>query len=906
MPFNVTGGSVDVKAGALSLLGGGTDSGGSITVETGAELDLGGALSMDATSSIAGPGIVKFIGSSNPSTIGGTYDVTGKTETQSAGTINFTGTVQSFGDSLLLDGGTLNFNSPFSGTTGTIPNVSIVFGTANFGANALNVTTLDLNGGTLQSTALINVSGMTTLSSGTISGSGNVNANGGTLINPMNNVVRIDGRTFNNPVSQTVTWTGTNSNIQEYDGAVFNNQGTFLAENDGQFSLGTGAQSSFVNSGSFTKETDAANLVFANVPFNVTGGSVDVKAGDLALDSGSTFTGNAVANAEAGATLEFGGLLNVDSTSQIAGAGTVHFVSSASLSTIAGGYDVTGTTSTQSAGTVIFTGTVTSVGTTFLLQGGTLNFNSPFSGSAGTIGDASIQFGTVNFGSNAVGFTTLTVSGGTLQSSADISVGGLTTLSGGTIAGSGHVYCQGGMTIDPIQNELTFDGRDVENSVGQTATWSGANSNIQLSDGEIFDNLGTFIAENQGTINAGTGAIPTFDNQGQFIRSTDSSELDLNGVSFDSSGGTVDIQTGKLGLLNGGTETSSAFTIEANTTLFLGGSSPFTLDSSTSFAGAGTLITESTVNITYPGNSPSFTGPTLVKAAGLTVDGSLPASPITVSSGCELGGSGTIDSVSITAGTLSPGDGSGNLTANGDVTLNSQSAYVMYIDGPNPGNGFNQLNVTGSVNLGGSQFMPHLGFTPTIGESFPIIESSAPITGTFNGLPEGASLTIGGVPFTISYAGNGGKEVLLTQAGTLTATNTTLTSSLNPSVAGQQVTFTAVVTPTSGTNTPTGTVTFSIDGTTQSPVQLQVVGGKDEATIAISTLSVGSHNITSSYSGDSTFASTRSRHHLLKLSTRSRRPPRSPPRSIHRRSGNRLHSPRSLRRPQARWLRLGR
>ena len=87
-------------------------------------------------------------------------------------------------------------------------------------------------------------------------------------------------------------------------------------------------------------------------------------------------------------------------------------------------------------------------------------------------------------------------------------------------------------------------------------------------------------------------------------------------------------------------------------------------------------------------------------------------------------------------------------------------------------------------------------------------------------------------------------------------TTTTTVSSLNPSNVGQQVTFTATVAPTSGTGTPTGTVTFDIDGTAQTPVPLQVVGGKDEAEFPISSLTAGSHTVAATYNGDSTFGSS--------------------------------------------------
>jgi hypothetical protein len=80
-----------------------------------------------------------------------------------------------------------------------------------------------------------------------------------------------------------------------------------------------------------------------------------------------------------------------------------------------------------------------------------------------------------------------------------------------------------------------------------------------------------------------------------------------------------------------------------------------------------------------------------------------------------------------------------------------------------------------------------------------------------------------------------------------TSTKTALTSNLNPSTYGQVVTFTANVTPTSGTGTPTGTVQF-FDGTTLlGQVALDPTG---TGTFTISSLKVGSHAITAKYLGD--------------------------------------------------------
>ncbi len=109
------------------------------------------------------------------------------------------------------------------------------------------------------------------------------------------------------------------------------------------------------------------------------------------------------------------------------------------------------------------------------------------------------------------------------------------------------------------------------------------------------------------------------------------------------------------------------------------------------------------------------------------------------------------------------------------------------MNGAAPGaTGYGQLNVTGAVDLGGSTLSPSLGFTPATGEMFTIIQSTAPIVGTFNGLPEGAPLTIGGVSFHISYAGD---NVVLTAAA-VAPTVTGISPTSGPASGGSLVTIT--------------------------------------------------------------------------------------------------------------------
>lgn len=81
-------------------------------------------------------------------------------------------------------------------------------------------------------------------------------------------------------------------------------------------------------------------------------------------------------------------------------------------------------------------------------------------------------------------------------------------------------------------------------------------------------------------------------------------------------------------------------------------------------------------------------------------------------------------------------------------------------------------------------------------------------------------------------------------------TETTLSSSVNPSVYGQSTTFTATV-GASGTSTaPTGSVTF-FDGTTKlGTANLSTSNGVTTATLPDSTLPLGDRTISADYSGD--------------------------------------------------------
>jgi uncharacterized repeat protein (TIGR01451 family) len=113
-------------------------------------------------------------------------------------------------------------------------------------------------------------------------------------------------------------------------------------------------------------------------------------------------------------------------------------------------------------------------------------------------------------------------------------------------------------------------------------------------------------------------------------------------------------------------------------------------------------------------------------------------------------------------------------------------------------------------------------------------------------------LTLGTHTITAVYGGDtngnlGSTSPPLTQVVSQAPTTTVVTSSLNPSTAGQTVTFTATVTNSGlGTPAPTGTVQFK-DGATNLGV-VTLVGGS--ASFTTSALTQGPHTISAVYGGD--------------------------------------------------------
>jgi|GEM_PF-2466068 len=120
-----------------------------------------------------------------------------------------------------------------------------------------------------------------------------------------------------------------------------------------------------------------------------------------------------------------------------------------------------------------------------------------------------------------------------------------------------------------------------------------------------------------------------------------------------------------------------------------------------------------------------------------------------------------------------------------------------------------------------------------------------------------STLTGGAHSITAAYGGSANFAAstsgAITQTVHAAASATTLSSSKNPSVFNQSVTFTAKVTSTGGT--PAGTVTFKNGGAT---LGTGALNGSGIATFTTTTLAVGAHSITAAYAGNGDFLASTS------------------------------------------------
>jgi predicted secreted protein len=278
-------------------------------------------------------------------------------------------------------------------------------------------------------------------------------------------------------------------------------------------------------------------------------------------------------------------------------------------------------------------------------------------------------------------------------------------------------------------------------------------------------------------------------------------------------------------------------------------------------------IEDSTTTLLMSSQNPSVTGSTVEFTA--TVKSSIGAATgtVTFKNGTTTLGTGTLSSGVATFSTSTLSIGLHSITA-----VYSGATNVLASTSPVLAQNVlakTSTSVTASANP--TVFGQPVTFTATV---------TSPTSGTISGkvmFNDGAStigsgtinsgkaslitsgLLVGGHSITVTYTGS--MQYATSTSSTLSHTvnvassKTTLSSSANPSVIGQLVTFTSTVTTVApSTGTPGGSVRF-MNGTTELGVAT-LTGGK--ATFKFDALPIGTNSITAVYGGSTDFSSSTS------------------------------------------------
>ena len=213
------------------------------------------------------------------------------------------------------------------------------------------------------------------------------------------------------------------------------------------------------------------------------------------------------------------------------------------------------------------------------------------------------------------------------------------------------------------------------------------------------------------------------------------------------------------------------------------------------------------------GNS-TFNGGVTLSAGRVFANGNLATGtgPVTVEEATVLGGTGVLGGETMiqTRGALSPGASPGIMIVNSDLSFNNfSSTYVAEMTGSNSSD-VDLVAVAGNLFLNNATLdvQRDPAYTPSASDVLLVAVASS-ITGTFNGLPEGALLSAQGAEFSISYAGGNvllsatggqrvfaGKDVITRQPDSpVTVSTSVLTSNDGVGAGAGPLVVTAVNTP---------------------------------------------------------------------------------------------------------------
>ncbi len=360
-------------------------------------------------------------------------------------------------------------------------------------------------------------------------------------------------------------------------------------------------------------------------------------------------------------------------------------------------------------------------------------------------------------------------------------------------------------TLAPLFEDGGAGGDGAEFAVRLAGTNSTLDNQGTISGGDGGDGGGTLFRDGDGG-NGGDGGAGISANAGAAIPITNSGTIQggnggergaggVDGNAGTHGAGGVGITGSGLTITNSGAISGGLGgdgTTRANAINFTGGTNKLTLESGSTITGnianAGSLEISSAITMTMANvitgtgslektgagtltlsGASTYTGTTMISAGTLAVTGSLAAaSTVTVASGGTLGGTGTVaGTVTVqSGGTIAAGTSPGKL-ATGNLALNAGGTASFELNGATAGTQYDQIDVTGTVDLGGATLDLSIGGSFSIGDNLILIDNDGVdgITGTFDGLAEGTNLTRSGYTFQISYAGGTGNDAVLTVRG---------------------------------------------------------------------------------------------------------------------------------------------
>jgi autotransporter-associated beta strand protein len=551
----------------------------------------------------------------------------------------------------------------------------------------------------------------------------------------------IDGGTV---VANTTGFAGLNELVEYIASVTISNgatlylgsQNTTIRRLEGNGQIGLAGANLTIRGGTFsTGITGASTLTFSgDSTWTGTGSSV----GTLAVLSGVTLTTNNPAAVESTTALRVDGTYELNSALAVdglSGSGTIALGTGSRL-----------TAGSQNSSST-FDGTISGSGGGLTKAGtGTLTLTGASSYTGATI----VEAGTLAMGRvNALPMTSpVTVNGGTWslagydQTASSLSGGPFGTVSLGgarlTLGGGADSAYQGTITGT---GGLTKIGGNRQELYGST-TYSGPT----VVSGGLLRLYGTLPNSQSITVHAGAELdAPTANALSTQARVTLTGSNATLRISGDQSIGALDGTSGARVLFGAGR------------TLTLGGG-----NGDGSFAGTlggdgqGSITKIGTGTLALAGTS-GYQGATLVNAGTLVVNGSIAASSgVTLNAGAVLGGSGTVPSVTVTGGTLSPGNSPGTLTIAGDLTLDAASTYRAEVQGAVS----DRLSITGTAALAGRLQLVPLGGSFTFNSPYTLLSAAGGRSGSF-----GTVETVGsfgdGVTSKVSYTA---QDVQLTLA----------------------------------------------------------------------------------------------------------------------------------------------